>query len=104
MNETAESSAMQQSGRKVQQQTALPEVVDSSSADLGSKLRSELRNLLSSPDFQKVRDIDQMTDILMGKLAEIAEQEESCATGFSHDIGENLKTFNSYEGPEEIPI
>jgi len=35
----------------------------------------------------------------MGKLAEIAEQEDE------YSLGENLKTFNSYEGgPEEIQI
>ena len=38
----------------------------------GNKLRRELKKLLGSKDFQNIGDLDQMTDILMNKLQEIA--------------------------------
>ena len=41
--------------------------------DIGGKLRIELKRLLSSENFKKIKDVDEMTDILMQKLAEIAD-------------------------------
>lgn len=41
----------------------------------GSRLREQLKSLLASPDFQRLSDVDQMTDILMAKLAEVADYE-----------------------------
>lgn len=47
-----------------------------SSQNIGDKLRNEIRELLSNQSFQKCTNVDMMTDMLMKKLADIAEQEE----------------------------
>jgi len=75
-------------------------------SDIGSRLRKELKKLLGSPDFQTIQDLDQMTDILMQKLAEIAD-EDDIDEGLTQEINrqtlnsqedeENVKTFVSYE-------
>ena len=41
----------------------------------GSRLREQLKNLLANPDFRSISDVDEMTDILMAKLAEVADYE-----------------------------
>lgn len=44
-----------------------------------------MKALLTNPHFQKLKDADKMTDILMQKLAEIADNE---------DISSSLNTIN----------
>lgn len=63
-----------------------------SSQDIGSRLRVELKKLLGSTQFQSVKDIDMMTDILMKKLAELAEEQDSEAASHSTPTHGNIQS------------
>ena len=62
------------------------------SQDIGSRLRIELKKLLGSTQFQSVKDIDMMTDILMKKLAELAEEQDSEAATHSSPSHGNIQS------------
>lgn len=51
-----------------------------------NRLRSELKSLLTNPTFQNMKDADTMTDVLMQKLAEIADQEDSSASSQTSEL------------------
>ena len=53
--------------------------------DIGGKLRMELRKLLASSNFQKLKDVDQMTEILMDKLGQIADKGSNHGSGSDTD-------------------
>jgi hypothetical protein len=45
------------------------ELNEKSQEEIESRLRNELKMLLGSPQFRDIKDLDEMTDILMLKLA-----------------------------------
>ena len=45
--------------------------------DLGARLKLEIKNLLTSDVFQQSHSVDQMVDLLMERLADIADKNET---------------------------
>ena len=80
-------------------------------SDVESKLRRELKKLLASKSFQTSDDVDQMTNILMGKLMQIAQEEDSSIQDShtesiqefpSHNIESSAKGELFYTGKFEL--
>jgi hypothetical protein len=44
--------------------------------EIGNRLKSEIKRLLLSDQFQRSASVDQMTELLMQRLADIAEEED----------------------------
>ena len=53
--------------------------------EIGNRLKSEIKRLLLSDQFQKSDSVDQMTELLMQRLADIAEEEDMRVQNSAHE-------------------
>ena len=50
--------------------------VEQADQEIGNRLKDEIKRLLLSEQFQQSASVDQMTELLMQRLADIAEEED----------------------------
>ena len=59
--------------------------------DVESRLRKEIKLLLGNPSFQQIKDLDQMTNLLMQKLTQIAQEQDSSSSS-DHNCHESAES------------